>query len=160
MMCQWLTKSPEEEIAEKSRNADAEDFDSLTGTVPPLNILSIDLVDTLTSFDLGEIRLPKDMPDTYHPNKCFVVVKCRNFSVKGVPGGTSIKLFLEPTKITPEFVQGEIPMKFLYSNSFSFLDFEFVKGTPEGKFNGMVEIRAQGFSEPIKLPISGTIVYE
>lgn len=40
------------------------------------------------------------------------------------------------------------------------LEIGFTKDTPEGEFKGMVEIPAKGFKEPVKLPISGTTVFQ
>ncbi len=127
------------------------------GTVPPFVFLTDDLQDTLTRFDMGEIKLPRDMDEVVYPEASSIIISSGSF--KMLPADVD-KLFLEPTKITPDFMESKIEAPYFIERMITMVQIGFTKDTPEGEFKGVVEIPAKGFSEPVKLPISGTIVYE
>lgn len=137
---------------EKSSQSDS----ILTGTVPPLYFMSYSL-DTVKVFNMGEIRLPKDMPDKFHPDRCDICLRAEKYD-DGIADGA--KIWIESTTITPQYIKGKPLMNFLCSTAFTPIQFEFTKGAPAGEFKGEVVVKANGFSNSVILPIKGTIVYE
>ncbi|MDE6263913.1 MAG: hypothetical protein K2M11_02095 [Paramuribaculum sp.] len=127
------------------------------GTIPPFVFLTDDGEDTLTCFDIGEVKIPKDLDEVVYPEESKIVISSGNF--KNLPGKVE-KIWLEPTTVTPKFLTSKIDMPYLIETMLTLVQIGFTKDTPEGEFKGMVEIPAKGFSEPVKLPISGKVVYK
>ncbi len=145
------------ESAAGNEDADNSGTDSL-GDVPPFIFLSKNLQDTLTRFDIGVVRIPKERLETVFPDTvASITIASGNFN--DLPGKVD-KILFEPTTITPSFLNSRIDIPFMLNGMITLVRIGFTKDAPEGDFQGVVEVPAKGFDKPLILPVSGTIVYD
>lgn len=124
---------------------------------PPLIFLSDNLQDTLSRFDIGRIILEKGEEVSY-PNKSSIILAGGPSEAPLIENSDTI--WLESLDQSPQFLRSNIPTRYLKCKMITILWVGFDPNTPEGPFEGKVEIRAKGYKHPTILPVTGTIAYE
>ncbi len=146
----------------------ASDDSVVYGKVPPFYMLSRNLQDTLTRFDVGKITLPRERDSIYYNPREISTLLCigkmnddKDTTFAAFPKGA--KMWFEPFKATPDFLRSETTFKsqkFEARPMLTVLLLGFTKDAPEGYFEGTIEVYFHGYTDPYLVPVSGTIVYE